>query len=106
MLIRRLRDDEGLPWDEIGPRVGMRPKAAYAAYLRFVSPPPRRVPEPSRADDERVLDMLARKAAGWTSGEIARDLKVTRSVVCGAIKRVRDECAEMGFDPLEKGETE
>lgn len=103
-LIRRLREEDGLSWDEIALGLGMRAKSAKTAYERLRAPSRRRIPEPTRADDERIIDVLVRKEAGWTSSEIAADLGITRAAVCGIIKRVKDDCAEHGFDPLSKGE--
>lgn len=48
-------------------------------------------PEPTRADDERLLDWLRRNDNGVSFAQIGRRYGVTRSVVAGAIRRVRTE---------------
>ena len=45
---------------------------------------------PTRADDDRLLEMIARRARGEPASAIGRDLGVTKSAVLGATFRVRE----------------
>lgn len=44
--------------------------------------------EPTRADDEQVLAILAAKARGQSLGQIARAYGLTRSIIAGIVGRV------------------
>lgn len=48
-------------------------------------------PDPTRADDERLLSMLdARDFEGMTSPKIAERFSTTRSAVCGHFARIKN----------------
>lgn len=97
---------EGRSTAEIAAAFGVQSPAVTRACHRFKTGLPAsgrvasaRHAEPTRAEDERLLDWLARARAGWTVGEIAR----AHGYASGASVQARIKAVELA-DLAESGE--